>query len=337
MAVGTIIENLTKYTDQVSGTEVFHEAVLMATTLNEPNAITVYTDVQYQRQINLITSLPQVQLNSCAASGAILTATGSVTLAGTILAVCDLAFIENICLADLQQYWTGMAGMGGSYDEKLGPAQFAEAYLADKLLKIAAFIDDIIWVGNSSGSGTFSTDVNMTFCNGFLYNLMLSSASASVLTIAGSYSGALVASTAIACVDKLIGLLVGSVSQVLNQPDITAFMNYADFQTLLVAWRQFNGFHIEIGQTQKATVTADSYFMYPGTNILVKATRGLNGTTGKIVLTYAKNLVMGCYSEKDWSSPQVWFEKITNSLWYRNAFKIGAVAVYPQFVVLKDR
>jgi len=329
----SIVENLNKYLDQL-GTPILREAVLAGTTFTAPNPITKIDGVKYQHQINLITSTPLVQVDGCAPNGSTITATGSVTLSGQVLQVCPLQFLESVCNKDLEQYWTGMLMPLGSYIEELSPKELATVYLADKVDKIAAFLDDIFWVGCSSVPGTYSVDPNMAYCNGLLYALDYTNAS-SVLTL-GTASGAITAANAIAVVDAMVQKLITSAPQTLTQPDLTLFVSYQTFQNILTAWRNFNGFHIEVGQSDENTVTANQYFIYPGTQVLVKATRGLNATPNKIVLTYAKNLVMGNDSPTDNSAAHVWWENLTQTMWYRSAFKIGAQVAYPQYIVYKN-
>ena|ERR1035437_985172 len=329
------VSGLNKYLDQL-GTPILREAVLGSTTFTAPNPITKIDGVKYQHQINLITSLINVQADGCPADGSIINATGSVTLSGQTLTVCPLQFLESVCNKDLEQYWTGMLMPIGSYIEELSPKELAVVYLADKVDKIAGFLDDMFWVGNSSGAGTYSTDVNMTKCNGLLYQLDYVAGITSSVIVSGTYSGALVRSTAVDCIDKLIGTMVTSAPQMLNKADLTMFVNYADFQTLLFALRDKNLFHVEVGQSSDATVTADQWFIYPGTQVLVKATRGLNAVTGRIVLTYATNLVMGNDAPNDSSNSQLWWENLAQKMYYRSAFKLGASVAYPQFIVYKN-
>jgi hypothetical protein len=333
---GSVIAgNISKYLDQL-GTPILRESVLAGTTFTAPNPVTRIDGVKYQHQINLITSSIRVQADTCAPAGSILSATGSVTLSGQTLQVCPMSFIETVCNKDLEQYWTGMLMPMGSYIEELSPKELATVYLADKVDKIAAFLDDIFWVGNSTGAGTYSTDPNMTQCNGLLYQLDYGvGITASVIT-GITYSGALVRSSAVDAIDSMITKATTSAPQILNEKDLTLFLNYADFQTLLFALRDKNLFHVEVGQSSDATTTADQWFIYPGTQVLVKATRGLNGVTGHIILTYARNLVMGNDAPTDSSSAQVWWENLTKSMYYVSDFKAGAQVAYPQYVIYKN-
>ncbi len=167
---------LTKYVDQLS-MDLVREMVLQGRT---QQYISVQTGVKYADALNIMTSNPIVQAAGCG----LINATGSVTLTQANLQVCPLMIEEQICLLgnnSLEQYWTGMTLKKGSYYDELGPEVFAKQYVADKLDKIQGIIDDLIWVGASSGA-TFSTDPNMANCNGFL-NLLQTSYSSSIVTV----------------------------------------------------------------------------------------------------------------------------------------------------------
>lgn len=324
MASTINLSGLAQYTDQLSQPLV-REAVLEGTTFKY---ITVIPDVPYSTALNEITSVLVPQAGGCGLSSP----TGSVTLAQRSLQVCPIKVEENVCEDDLKQYWTGKLMQAGSYVEELSPKQFAQIYAADKVAKLAAVIEDYYWQGDTSG--TYSASFNL--CNGILHVLESTSASASVVSGNGTYSGALTVTNALNVIDGMITTMNTSVSDIVTMPDLTIFMSYANFNTLLVAIRgngsQGSGFfHNSIGQDGH-----DFTFMYPGQPIRIIATRGLNGTNvrNKMVLTYASNLAYGCDLETDYSKFRIWYEELYDDVRFRAKFKIGAQCYYPQYIVM---
>jgi hypothetical protein len=340
MASTVNLSSLTKYIDQLNQ-DILREAVLLGTTFTGPNPVTTRDGIKNGQAINLITSTLVITPDGCPADGSIISASGSVTLSQQTIQICPMQLIETVCEVDLEAYWTGMLMPLGSYVQDLEPKALAKVYLADKTEKLSAFLDDLFWEGSTSG--TYSNDANLKQCNGLLYQLDSTSATSSVVsgnTIIGSassYSGALTTANAITIVNNMIQNMTANVPAILGKKDKTLFMSYANFQTCLFAWQAFNGFHIELGQTDVTTTTNDQYFYWPGTTILVKATRGLsygvaNGNN-KMVLTYAENLFFGTDKTNDQTSGQLWWENLANKMYYRAAFKAGAQVAYPQYVV----
>ena len=147
------------------------------------------------------------------------------------------------------------------------------------------------------------------------------------------YTGSvtMTSSNAIAIIDYMIALMNTSGSQILTQPDLTIFLGYDDFNALITAWRAFNGFHIQVGQEETGKQRWE--FIYPGTTIRIVAVRGLNGSK-KRILTNAKNLVIGNDLDVDITKFRIWFEDLSDTIFFRAKFKQGAGAYYYQNIVI---
>lgn len=324
MASSIDLSGLTKYTDQLSQALV-RESVLGGETFNY---ITKLPNIKYQDALNKLTSTFVAQAGGCG----LISPTGSVALTQNILQVCPIKVEESICENDLEQYWTGMFMSAGSYQEDISPREFAQVYSADKQAKLQAYMDDLFW--KSSPTGTFSGgNANLNLCSGLLHTLVLTSASMSVVSGNGTFSTnvAMTPANAIAIVDSMINAMNTSASQILTEPDLTLFLSYADFNSLVVALRNEKYFNYTIGQEQ--TGRARWEFFYPGQPIKVVAVRGLNNTRYR-VLTNGKNLVMGTDLETDYSKFRIWYEDLYDTVYFRAKFKIGANAYYYQNIVL---
>jgi hypothetical protein len=321
MASTLDLSGLSKYTDQLSQA-LISEAVLAGTTFKY---ISLMPNVPYATAINLTTSTLTAQAGGCGLSSP----TGSVVLSQRSLQVCPLKVEENICEDDIKQYWLGKLLQEGSYVEELSPKMFAQVYSADKVAKLGALIEDYYWSGDTSNH--YSN--GRTLCNGLLNVLEYTSASQSIISGNGTYSGALTVANAINVVDGMLNALTADAngSQILTSGDLTLFMSYSNFNILVRALRNVNYFHSELGQESVGDGRWE--FMYPGQPLRVVATRGLNGLN-KMVLTSAKNLYYGFDSETDFSKFRIWYEELYDDVRFRAKFKLGAQVAYPQYVVL---
>jgi len=317
------LSGLSKYTDQLSQALV-RESVLGGETFKY---ITVIPNIKNAEALNKMTS----SFNAVAGGCGFISPTGSVVITQNTLSVCPIKVEESICENDLEQYWLGMFMAAGSYNEELSPKQFAQVYTADKQAKLQAFMDDLFWKASPT-PGRYSTDTNLTLCSGLLETLDYTGATLSTVSGNGTFSVAttMTVDNAIAIVDGMINAMNTSASQILTESDLTIFLSYADFNTLVVALRNANYFHYTIGQEENGA--SRWTFMYPGQNIRIVAVRGLNGTK-KRLLTNAKNLAMGTDLDTDYSKFRIWYEDLYDTVYFRAKFKIGANAYYYQNIV----
>ena len=332
MASTIDLSGLSKYTDQLSQA-LISEAVLAGTTFKH---ISLIPGVPYSTAINVSTSTLIAQAGGCG----LISPTGSVALTQRNLAVCPLKVEENICEDDIKQYWLGKLMQDGSYTEELSPKQFAQVYAADKVAKLGALIEDYYWLGSTSNR--YSN--GKTLCNGLMELLENTSATASTISGNGTFSTATASNPtgtamssvstsnkyALTVIDNMISALTSDTngSQILTADDLTIFMSYAQFNTLVRALRDVNFFHNAIGQDGHAWE-----FMYPGQPIKIVATRGLNGSN-KMILTSAHNLYYGFDSESDYTKFRIWYEELYDDVRFRAKFKLGAQVGFPQYVVI---
>jgi hypothetical protein len=323
---------LTKYVDQLS-MDLVREMVLQGRT---QQFISVQTGVKYADALNIMTSNLVVQPAGCG----LINATGSVTLTQNNLQVCPLMVEEQICMNgnnSLEQYWTGMSMKAGSYYDELGPEMFAKQYVADKVDKIQGVIDDLIWVGASTGT-PYSSDPNMAQCNGFL-KLLDGSYASSIYTVGATnstypvsngytFSGAITVNNAIDVVDAMASVLP---QDLWDQDDLTLFLSYAQFRTYVRALRGSNPIAYNFPALESDGTLAYSIY-HPGTNIRLIATRGLKGSN-RMILTSAKNLYFGTDMQSDYESFRIWKSEDFNAIFFRAIWKQGVQIAYPQYIV----
>jgi hypothetical protein len=307
------LASLTKYTDQLSQSLV-RESVLMGNTLE--SGISIITGVKYKDALNILSGALTLQAGGCGS----ISATGSAALSQRDVEVCPIKVEESICLNDFEQYWMGKLMKDGSYNES-APNAFNEIFTADRIAKIQQKIEDLFWLGSTANH--YSN--GLTYCNGLMEILEYTSATNSVVNGAGTYSGALTVANAINVVDGMIDVIP---TDIIAAEDLVLYMSYANFKTYIKALRANNYFHIADGQVAQSNFEVN----HPGTNVLVKAVKGLVGSN-KMILTSASNIVFATDLTNDFESFQFWYEKKDDIVYFRSKWKQGAQVYFPQYVV----
>ena len=312
------LTNLVDYVNQLNP-DIQKEAVLKGRFVDQ---ISQMPGIKNAEVINGVRSSLRLTSPTC---GTVLSPTGSVTPFQNTLTVCELQSAEILCIADFESKYYGMYSKLGSYNEDV-TEQFSKVYVADKMDKIQAQIEDTLIAASSTG--TFSSSTT-TLCNGLLHNLTLTSASASV--VAGGLTLSYNLTNAITIVDQMCDKVP---TNIWNEPDLTLFMSYPDFRTYIRALRTANLYHFNALESEGGLV----YEIYhPGTNIKISATRGLNAVTnGKkyFILTNASNLYYGYDDAADYQKFQYFYSELTDAVNFRSKFKIGIQAAFYDQIVL---
>ena len=318
MASSINLTNLVDYVNQLNP-EIQKEAVLKGRFVDQ---ISHMPGIKNAEVINAIRSSLILTAPTC---GIVLDPQGSVTPFQNTLTVCELQSAEIMCVTDFEKKYYGMYAKLGSYNEDVTEA-FSKVYVADKMDKIQAQIEDSLIA--ASVTGTFSSTAT-TLCNGLLHTLILTSASASV--VPGGLTLSYNLTNAIATVDTLVDKIPTSIW---NESDLTLFMSYPDFRTYVRALRQANLYHFNALESEGGMI----YEIYhPGTNVKLSATRGFNAiTNGKhyFILTNASNLWYGYDDAADYMKFQYFYSELTDAVNFRSKFKIGINAAYYDQIVL---
>ena len=322
----TILSALTAYVDQLSAKEILINSIFQCKTIQK---VTLQPGIKYSQAINLLTSQPVWTLAQCG----LLSGTGSVTLSQQFIQVTDIMQTEDICYVGnntLSQMYTGMEMKGGINQEELTPKKFAKAYIGDKLLQTQKFIEQLIWQGNVSGTGTFSTTQGMNLVNGFLYQFQYGTGTSSIVNGNGTYSGALTVANAVSVINGMVNVL----PQDIADKELVLFMSLTNFNTMIQAITLLNG-----GAGNYWFTGADKAFpsfeiKWPFLNsITIIATAGLSGRND-LVLTYPENLYVGTDLQSDWEDSKIWYSNDLNVIRYRLMLRIGTQFAFPQYIVL---
>lgn len=313
---------LSAYVDQISS-KLIKKALLTDRTIQ--TGITVQTGIKGTEAINILTGSIVGQNTDCGMSP-----TGSVALSQRNITVCPITVYENICASKFDAYWTQILNPAGSYYEK-NPIE--QIYVDQKVNSIAKLSGSLLWRGDTSGrqfNGTSSTTTgNITLCNGVLNILQHQTGSASVLS--STYSGtAMTTSNALTIIQSLISTALTSASDILVEENKNIYMSYAKFDLVRQALFAGNYYHYTADANQGGEWMINNFL---GTGFNIIATEGLN-TTNRVVLTFAKNIVLGVDLENDQENFEVFYDRYKDEVLFRSKWKQGAQVAFPSQVVI---
>lgn len=223
--------------------------------------ITIIPDVKYSKVVPTVdTTLDFVAADTCTtfANGA----TTSVT--GVTLTACYLKSEESFCLNEMENYYFGQYMRRGSTQEQL---PFEEAFMDEKMGKIAKKLDQIFWQGNSCVTGLIA--------GATAGGASLVTASFSVSTAANNG----VISTFDAMADALN-------SDMLSE-ELVLFCGQDTFDKYTRSIRNLNLYHFSPDEINGASVR-----MFGKRNITIVATVGLDGRN-QAILTKPEFILWG--------------------------------------------
>jgi hypothetical protein len=296
------IGNLTAYVDQTG--DLIKKAILKGETAS---IVKVQGGIKNSATINTLGSTLYAQLGACGWN-----ASGTTNLAQRTISVCDLKVNESLCLNTLEDYYTSTMMNPGSYNENI---PFEQIFAEDKADQINALIDDIFWRGDTvTGTG------NLSLCNGVTQLLEKTSASAS--TVQATSVTAFTASNAIAAVDAIVTAIPEAI---MNANNLVMFMSYSNFRIYATALRNANLFHFN------GTADSDFSITVPGTNVKVKAVRGLSGVK-RIYCSTADNFYLGTDLLNDAESFKITYNPYTDEVQFLAKWKMGVQVAFPDLI-----
>ena len=133
-------------------------------------------------------------------------------------------------------------------------------------------------------------------------------------------------------IDQVNAMIAACPSEVLERTDGVLVMGYADFMAYVQELQAASNFHVEFNDPSNMS------FYVPGTNILCRATAGMDGiaapTKGlNMLLTYEENICVGTDMLDDEEVFDAWYSRDTDSVKVHISFKIGATYRWSEYVV----
>lgn len=344
--------NLTAYLDQLSQ-KLMHKALLQGTTNKYISKIpNVFNSVS----MNLIdeSSPFSVQADNQANIG--FNDSGSATTTQVNIQVCPLKFQQQYSIytqGGIETYYLNYLydapNLKGSYHDQI--PLFEEVW-TDMLVKyIDQAVDTAEWIGgynpigsivgpySANTSGAHSADTGASSasylgtCQGFLYQIWNTSASASTVNVA--YSGVPNSANIINIVNTMVAAIPVNI---LDQP-LIIFTSPATVQAYKLAIVNSNAYNYYVSDAKPVLAGGDGSAAensltqaVPGQNILMVGTYGLQGYGG-LVLSYAKNFHFATALESDYTTIKSWYSMDFDVFRCMSRWRQGAAIAWPQYVV----
>lgn len=241
---------------------------------------------------------------------------GKVVLTQKELIVYPKEIKHAICPKDLEKTYLGMYMKSNKEVPFIG-------VIADEYVKTAKEgVENFIWQGDGTNDG--------------LYQQLDPAVNTDVVDASAAVDGVN------PFIDKVKAMIAVCPAAVLKRKDGILAMSYPEFMALVM----------ELNTTSNFIVTfndgAPMEFIFPGTNILIKATAGLNETekvngvsaqhaptTGNaMILTFKDNVNVGTDMLDNDEVFDIWYSRDNDEVRVNVQFKIGATTRYDDFVVV---
>lgn len=297
---------LSAYTNE-NAMDLIKESVLKGRTID---LVTVQGGIKSSATINRLSSTLAGQAGACGWN-----ANSSTTLDQRTIAVKDIKINEEICLNDLEDYYTQVMMNPGSYNTEI---PFEQLFAENKRDQVMSMIEEIVWKGDvAGGSG------NLALADGFvtLFDAEITSGDSNY----GTYTIADWGNDAIDVVDAMIAQLD---ENIIDAEDLTLFMSYPMYRQYAKALRDANLFHYTGAENQGL----DFSQIHPGTNVRVVATKGLS-STDRLLLVPASSLYIGTDLMSDAEDFRIFYSADFDVVKFLAKFKLGVQISFVEHAV----
>jgi hypothetical protein len=302
------VAGLTAYIDQVK-MDLIKKMILGGRTTS---FITVQPGIKSAASINLLSSNLVAQAGGCGFTDA-----GTTILTQNTLNVCPLKVNESICIDTLEQYYTQVMLQPGSYDTDFG---FEQIYTEEKVSQISSLIDNLIWQGNASLTGS----TQLALCNGFI-TLANTTYSGSVVDGNVANYTAITAANIIAIVDDAVQVIP---TNIIAEDDLYLYCGYDFARLYFTALRNANLYNYPSVETG----ANDFMITIPSSNVKLVAVKGLTGTN-KFFISTKSNLYFGCDLLDDYENLEIFYSMDFQEVRVVAKWKSGVNAAFWDYVV----
>jgi hypothetical protein len=305
------LSGLTTYVDQTSQIDLITKALLKPQTVNN---LTVKAGlVSGTVNLNILDANVDIKDAACGfGSGAV--GTNSTIFTQLPIVVGAKMLKETLCPDSLYDYWLSSQLSPNAIHETV---PFEQAIADFKVRSINQYVESTLWAGDGASLDglKFQTSVAEGAVDGTAFG-----------------STAWTASTAVANMWGLIDLIPTAVKQ---EDDLVAYMSYASFSKLtqgLIATG--NSILLQYPNINNVAGTAESSFIFPGTNIKVFAAPGLTDPSGDsaVIIGPKKYLFMGTGIVDNQDQFRFYYDPSQDQVNFMAKFKLGTAAYASQFV-----
>jgi hypothetical protein len=311
-------DTMTAYVEE-NRADLISKAILGAKTLGL--GVDIRTGIKSSEKIPVLESTVPFQAAACS-----FTSSGTTTFSQVSIATVGIQFAEQLCLNDLNTYFTQKYLPAGANIDSLSIAQ---QIIDRKIAQVAKNVEQMIWQGKT----TYTNSTVLKQMNGWL-------ATIDAGTPVSATASTLNSTNVLTIFDDVYSKVPAAA--IANEP-IVAFCGYDTFRIL--AAKITSTYGIYGSQYTTDNVWNNWELMYPGTNMKVVAVPGMNNDnavdTGvlptavknRIIATYASNLVYGTDLQSDTDNMEAWWSKDDRVWKLYGAFRAGVAVKFIDHVV----
>lgn len=312
-------DSLTAYVEE-NKADLISKAVLGGKTMG---LVDVRYNIKSAEQIPTLESTTPFQ----AASSCGFTTSGTTTIGRILLSTNPIAVAEQICLQDLEAYFTQKYLPNGA---NVDTTTIASDIINRKVANIARSVEQALWQGKT----TYTNSTVLKSFNGFLDTIASGSG-----VVAATQQASISSSTVMGIFEDIYSKIPAAA--IYAEP-VVAFCGMDTFRTLLNKITSTYGFY---GNYTTDAAAGKWELIYPGTNMKVVAVPGLNSDnpvdTGvlptavknRIIATYASNLVVGTDLGTDMTNMEAWYSQDDRVYKFYTRFRLGVAVKFADHIV----
>jgi hypothetical protein len=313
-------DTMTAYVEE-NRADLISKAILGAKTLGL--GVDIRSGIKSSEKIPVLESTVPFQAAACS-----FTSSGTTTFSQVSIATVGIQFAEQLCLNDLNTYFTQKYLPAGANIDSLSIAQ---QIIDRKIAQVARNVENMIWAGKT----TYTNSTVLKQMNGWLSTIDTAG------TAVAATPSTLNSTNVLTIFDDIYSKVPAAA--LVNEP-VVAFCGYDTFRTL--AAKITSTYGIYGSQYTTDNVWNNWELMYPGTNMKVIGVPGLSDTasvveTGsvptavrnRIIATYASNLVYGTDLQSDIDNIEAWWSKDDRVWKLYGAFRAGVAVKFIDHVV----
>lgn len=255
------------------------------------------------------------------------TTSGTTTISHVVVNTTPIAVAEQICLQDLEAYFTQKYLPQGA---NVDTTTIAADIINRKVANIAKNVEQALWQGKT----TYTNSTVLKAFNGFL-----STIDTAGTAVAATQQASISSSTVMGIFEDIYNKVPAAA--LYNEP-VIAFCGMDTFRILLNKITSTYGFY---GNYTTDAAAGRWEIVYPGTNMKVVAVPGMNNDnavdTGslptvvknRVIATYASNLVVGTDLGTDMTSMEAWYSQDDRVWKMYTRFRLGVAVKWNDHVV----
>ena len=276
--------------------------------------VNIQTGIKDSSHLQFLDTDVIFQADSCSRA-----ASGTTTFDQRTITVGAVAVHKDLCIKDLNGYWTQTMVKQGCAGEEELPAPI-EGVLLDKLMNKT---QNQLTIADFQGD-TLSGTNNLSYYDG-----LLKIVDAEVTVVDGNTGGVTVATgiTTANVLDILDGMWESIPDNIMDKDNLSLWVPISVYKKYVIALKNANLFHI--------SVEDGSEKLY-GTNVAIRPTVGLPGAAGseRMILTHDDNITIGMDGDAEEDSVKVRLDPVSEKTVFLDmCFKRGVQIGFPEEIV----